>query len=381
MTHNAVADMQYMQQALELARQGTGYVSPNPLVGCVIVKDGQVVGRGYHQRFGGPHAEVYALQEAGTRASGATLYVNLEPCSHTGKTPPCAESVVQAGIRRVVMALRDPNPLVAGSGLARLQQAGISVTVGIGEAEARQLNEAFLKYITTQCPFVTLKCAISLDGKIATRTGASRWITGDLARTEVHRLRHASDAIVVGIGTVLQDNPLLTTRLPDRRGVQALRVIVDSHLRLPLQAQVAQVTAECRTLVATTSRADAVRQQQLEEQGVEILSLPAYDDGYVNLEALWHCLGTRGVASVLVEGGATLSATLLRRRLVDKVLFFVAPKIIGGDGISVIGACGVETMGQVIGLQHLTGQRLGDDVVLQAYLSRSDEHTRSREGG
>jgi diaminohydroxyphosphoribosylaminopyrimidine deaminase/5-amino-6-(5-phosphoribosylamino)uracil reductase len=381
MTHHAAADMQYMQQALELAKEGAGYVSPNPLVGCVIVKDGQVVGRGYHQRFGGPHAEVYALQEAGTRASGATLYVNLEPCSHTGKTPPCAEAIVQAGIRRVVMAWRDPNPLVAGGGLARLQQAGIAVTVGVGEAEARQLNEAFLKYITTQCPFVTLKCAISLDGKIATRTGASRWITGDLARAEVHRLRHATDAIMVGIGTVLQDDPLLTTRLPDRHGVHALRVIIDSTLRLPLQAQVAQVTADCRTLVATTSRAAPARQQQLQTQGVEILLLPAYDDGHVNLEALWHYLGTRGVASVLVEGGATLSATLLRRRLVDKVLFFVAPKIIGDDGISVIGACGVETMEQVIRFHHLTGQRLGEDVVLQAYLSRSDEHTRSREGG
>lgn len=381
MTHDPAADVPYMQQALELARGGAGYVSPNPLVGCIIVKDGQVVGRGYHQRFGGPHAEVYALQEAGPRARGAALYVNLEPCSHTGKTPPCAAAVVQAGIGRVVVALRDPNPLVAGGGLARLQQAGIAITLGVCEAEARQLNEAFLKYVTTRCPFVTLKCAISLDGKIATRTGASRWITGDLARAEVHRLRHATDAILVGIGTVLQDDPLLTTRLPDQRGVHALRVIVDSTVRLPLQAHVAQVAADCRTLVATTVRATAERQQQLQAQGIEIVSLPAYDDGRVNLEALLCHLGTRGVASVLVEGGAMLSATLLRRRLVDKVLFFVAPKIIGGDGISVIGACGVETMEQVIGVQDLTWQRLGEDVVLQAYLGRNDGHTGSREGG
>jgi diaminohydroxyphosphoribosylaminopyrimidine deaminase/5-amino-6-(5-phosphoribosylamino)uracil reductase len=381
MTHHPAADVQYMQQALTLAQEGAGYVSPNPLVGCVIVKDGQVVGRGYHQRFGGPHAEAHALQEAGSRAHGATLYVNLEPCSHTGKTPPCADAVVQAGISRVVVALRDPNPLVAGGGLARLQQAGIAITLEVCEAAARQLNEAFLKHVTTQCPFVTLKCAISLDGKIATRTGASRWITGDLARAEVHRLRHATDAILVGIGTVLQDDPLLTTRLPDRRGVHALRVIVDSTLRLPLQAHVAQVAPDCRTLVATTDRAPAERQRQLQAQGIEIVALPAYDDGRVDLEVLLRQLGTRGVASVLVEGGATLSATLLRRRLVDKVLFFVAPKIIGGDGISVIGACGVESMEQVVRLRDLTWQPLGADVVLQAYLGSSDAHTGSREGG
>jgi diaminohydroxyphosphoribosylaminopyrimidine deaminase/5-amino-6-(5-phosphoribosylamino)uracil reductase len=358
-----------MQQALTLARAGAGFVSPNPLVGCVIVKDGQVVGRGYHQRFGGPHAEVYALQEAGMRAQGATLYVNLEPCCHAGKTPPCVEAVLQAGIRRVVAALRDPNPLVAGGGLARLQEAGITVTYGVCEAEARELNEAFLKYITTRQPFVTLKSAITLDGKIATRTGASRWITGAAAREEVHRLRHATDAVLVGIGTVLQDDPLLTTRLPDRQGVNPLRVIVDSTLRLPPQARVAEVTADCRTLVATTHRAPIAQQSRLQERGLEIVALPAYDDGRVDLEALLQHLGTRGIASVLVEGGATLSATLLWRRLIDKVLFFVAPKIIGGDGVSVIGRCGVEGMDQVIRLRDIKGQRFGEDFLLQAYLA------------
>ena len=364
----STVDVEYMRQALELASGGTGYVSPNPLVGCVIVNHGQVVGRGYHQRFGGPHAEVHALQDAGARARGAVLYVTLEPCCHTGKTPPCVEAVLQAGIGRVVMALRDPNPRVAGGGLARLQAAGVPVTLGVCEAEARQLNEAFLKYITTQRPFVTLKCAITLDGKIATCTGASRWITGEAARHEVHRLRHAVDAIMVGIGTVLQDDPLLTTRLPDRQGVNPLRVVVDSTLRLPCEAQVVAVTPDCRTLVATTARAAEDRQRHLRDRGVEIVCLPAYDDGRVHLDALLQHLGERGIASVLVEGGATLSAACIQSRLVDKVLFFVAPKIIGGDGVSVIGPCGVQTMEQAIRLHALRGQPVGEDFLLQAYV-------------
>jgi len=369
MADDHLVDVQYMQQALELARGGLGFVSPNPLVGCVIVKDGEIVGRGYHQRFGAPHAEVYALQEAGRRAHGAVLYVNLEPCSHTGKTPPCADTVIQSGVSRVVAALRDPNPLVAGQGLARIAAAGIAVTVGICETEARQLNEAFLKYIITRCPFVTLKSAMTLDGKIATRTGASRWITGELARLTGHHLRHAADAILVGVGTVWQDDPQLTTRLPDLQGVNPLRVIVDSTLRLPLRAQVTDVAPDRRTLVATTARASATQREQLQARGVEVVCLAAYDDGRVDLEALLRYLGERGIASVLVEGGATLSAALLRRRLVDKVMFFVAPKIIGSDGISVVGTCGVETMEQVINLRDVVGQRLGPDFLLEAYLT------------
>jgi diaminohydroxyphosphoribosylaminopyrimidine deaminase/5-amino-6-(5-phosphoribosylamino)uracil reductase len=367
MTHDPAVDVQYMQQALELARGGLGFVSPNPLVGCVLVKDGAVVGQGYHQRFGGPHAEVHALHEAGPQARGAMLYVNLEPCSHTGKTPPCADAVIQAGVSRAVVALRDPNPLVAGAGLARLTAAGIVVTVGVCEAAAYKLNEAFIKFITTRRPFVTLKSAITLDGKIATRTGASHWITGELARQEGHRLRHAADAILVGIGTVLQDDPQLTTRLPDQQGANPLRVIVDSTLRVPPQAQVTDVASDRRTLIVTTARAPVVRSEALRTQGVEVVCLPAYDDGRVDLEALLRYLGERGVASVLVEGGATLSATLLRRRLVDKVLLFVAPKIIGADGLSVVGPCGVETMEQVIHLRDVVSRRLGNDVLLEAY--------------
>jgi diaminohydroxyphosphoribosylaminopyrimidine deaminase/5-amino-6-(5-phosphoribosylamino)uracil reductase len=370
-------DVAYMRQALELAQSGIGLVSPNPLVGCVIVKDGRIVGRGYHQRFGGPHAEVYALQEAGERARGAVLYVNLEPCCHTGKTPPCVEAVLRAGLGRVVVALCDPNPLVAGAGVVQLQQAGIAVTLGVCEAEARRLNEAFLHYIRTRHPFVTLKGAITLDGKIATRTGASRWITGALARQEGHTLRHAADAILVGLGTVRQDDPLLTTRLPSGSGVNPLRIVVDSGLRLPLSSQVARVGAECRTLVATTQSAPVQRQQQLEAQGVEILRFPAYDDGRVDLAALFQTLGQRGIASVLVEGGATLSAALLRHRLVHKIVLFVAPKIIGGDGIDVVGACGVETMEQAVMLDGMTSRFVGDDLMLEAYLVSHGQSTSS----
>lgn len=365
-------DMHYMQQALALARGGTGYVSPNPLVGCVVVNDGMVVGQGYHQYFGGPHAEVYALQDAGKRAQGATLYVTLEPCCHTGKTPPCVDAILQSGIQRVVMALRDPNPKVDGGGIARLQAAGITVTQDICTAEARKLNETFLKYITTGLPFVTLKSAITLDGKIATRTGASRWITGTMAREEVHRLRHAYDAIMVGIGTVLQDDPQLTTRLPDQQGVNPLRIVVDSTLRLPRKARVTEVAADCRTLIATTNRAAMATQEILQARGVEIVRLPAYDDGRVDLEALLSYLGGRGVASILVEGGAYLAATLLQRRLLDKLLVFIAPKVMGGDGISFIAPWGVETMEQVICLQQMTGRKVGEDFLLEAYLAQEE---------
>ncbi len=368
MTHETATDSTYMQRALELAAMGTGYVHPNPLVGCVVVKDGQIIGEGYHQRYGEAHAEVHALQAAGAAAKDAVLYVTLEPCSHTGKTPPCAEAVVRAGVARVVVAMRDPNPLVDGGGLARLREAGVSYTVGVCEEESRRLNEAFVHYVTTQRPFVTLKCAITLDGKIATRTGASRWITGPAARELVHQLRHASDVILVGLGTVVHDDPLLTTRLPHGAGVNPLRVVVDSGLNLPLNAQLATVAPECRTLVATTESAPESRQQQLEARGVEILRCPAYDEGGVEIEAVWRMLGARGMTSVLVEGGARLSATLLRRRLIDKVLFFVAPKIIGGDGLSVIGACGVETMEQAIPFRNMTSRHVGEDVMLEAYL-------------
>ena len=394
MTIDADADIRHMRHALELAAGGTGWVSPNPLVGCVIVRNGEAVGQGYHQRFGGPHAEVHALREAGNRAQGAVLYVTLEPCCHTGKTPPCVDAILRARVGRVVVAMRDPNPRVDGGGLSRLESAGLEVTVGVCEAEAQRLNEAFVKYITTRRPFVTSKSAITLDGKIATRSGASRWITGAAARTAGHQLRHANDAILVGIGTVLQDDPQLTTRLPGQRGANPLRVVADSALRLAATAQVADVAEDRRTLVATTEQAADAKVQALRDRGVEVIRLPAEkpvgsaegrveskgrkrsthhassatnQGGRVNLDALCRVLGERGVASVLVEGGAVLAASLLRRRLIDKMVFFVAPKIIGGDGVNVFGPCGVDTMQQILSLRDLTSRQLGADIMLEAY--------------
>lgn len=364
-------DVTYMQRAFELSKGGAGYVSPNPLVGCVIVKDGAIVGEGYHRCYGGPHAEVEALRDAGWQAAGADVYVTLEPCSHTGLTPPCADALLQAGIRRVVAAIADPNPLVSGKGFNRLSNAGVEVCSGVGAAEAHRINEIFFHYIRTRRPFVTLKCAVTLDGKIATHTGASRWITGSQAREEVHRMRHAMDALLIGLGTAVADDPLLTTRLPEGGGVNPLRVVVDSRLKLPLTAQLATVTSDCQTLIATTQYASEVKQQQLIDRGVEILRLQAYD-GQVDVEELLRILGERHITSILVEGGATLSATLLQRRLVNKLVMFVAPKIIGGDGLSVMGACGVDAMDQAILLQRMTSRQVGDDLMLEAYFAPSD---------
>lgn len=379
MTMYTDTDRRHMRSALELAAGGTGWVSPNPLVGCVIVSNGEVVGRGYHQRFGGPHAEVHALREAGNRAAGAVLYVTLEPCCHTGKTAPCVDAILQARLGRVVAAMQDPNPRVDGGGLSQLEGAGVEVTVGVCEAEARRLNEAFVKHITTRRPFVTSKSAITLDGKIATRSGASRWITGEAARAVGHQLRHANDAILVGIGTVAQDDPQLTTRLflppPSgrglggglQRGANPLRIVVDSTLRLSPGAQVADVAAERRTLIATTEKAEAAKVKTLEARGAEVIRLPACGAGRVNLNALCAVLGERGIASVLVEGGAVLTAALLRQRLIDKMVFFVAPKIIGGDGVSAFGPCGVDTMEQALSLRDITSRQVGDDLMLEAY--------------
>ena len=364
---DAEADVRHMRNALELAVGGAGWVSPNPLVGCIIVRQGKVVGRGYHQRFGGPHAEVHALREAGNQARGAALYVTLEPCCHTGKTPPCVEAIMESRVGRVIVAMQDPNPRVDGGGLSRLRNAGVEVTVGVCEAEAQRLNEAFVKHINTGQPFVTSKSAITLDGKIATRSGSSRWISGEAARGIAHRLRHASDAIVVGIGTASQDDPQLTTRIPGQRVSNPLRVVVDSTLRLSPAARLADVAEDRRTLVATTEQAADTKAQALRERGVEVIGLPAQSDGRVDLGALHRALGERGIASVLVEGGAVLTTALLEQRLIDKMVLFVAPKIIGGDGVSVFGPCGVHSMEQALRLRDLTSRSVGNDVMLEAY--------------
>lgn len=361
-------DATFMARALELARRGLGRTSPNPAVGAVIVRDGRVVGEGYHQKAGTPHAEIHALRAAGEKARGATLYVTLEPCCHYGRTPPCTGAIIAAGVNRVVAAMADPNPRVAGGGFRALRQAGIEVETGLLADEARRLNEAFIKYITTGRPWVTLKMALTLDGKIATRTGAARWITGPAARQKAHELRDTHDAVLVGIGTVLADDPELTTRLPDGRGRDAIRVILDSHLRLPLNARVVNLRSEAPTLVVTTAAAPAAARESLAARGAEVLVLPE-EDGRVAWQPLLAELARRQVTSILVEGGAGVNATALAAGVVDKVVAFIAPKIFGGkEAPSPVGGRGVADPEAAWRLEKLEVERCGEDIMLSGYL-------------
>ncbi|WP_342669543.1 bifunctional diaminohydroxyphosphoribosylaminopyrimidine deaminase/5-amino-6-(5-phosphoribosylamino)uracil reductase RibD [Desulfovirgula thermocuniculi] len=365
-------DRYFMQMALDLARRGLGRTSPNPMVGAVVVKEGRVVGRGYHARAGAPHAEVNALREAGEQARGATLYVNLEPCCHYGRTGPCTEAILAAGVKRVVAAMEDPNPLVSGRGLERLRRAGVEVTVGVMEEEARRLNEVFIKYITTRRPFVVLKAAMSLDGKIATRTGESRWITGPEARLAAHRLRDRYDAVLVGINTVLRDDPSLTTRLPGGEGRDPVRVVVDSLARIPLHARLLTQKSPAPTIVAVTERAPAEKLRRLEEAGAQVLVIPG--GPRVDLAALMEELGRREITSVLVEGGGEVHASFLEGRLADKVVWFIAPLIIGGrKAPGPVGGEGFAWLGEAVRLRDVSLARCGEDLCLEGYIRYGGE--------
>ncbi|MBE3580753.1 MAG: bifunctional diaminohydroxyphosphoribosylaminopyrimidine deaminase/5-amino-6-(5-phosphoribosylamino)uracil reductase RibD [Thermoanaerobacteraceae bacterium] len=358
----------FMRRALELARRGLGRTAPNPAVGAVVVRSGEIVGEGYHQRAGSPHAEVHALREAGDRARGSTLYVTLEPCCHYGKTPPCTEAIIAAGVKKVVAAMIDPNPKVAGRGLRRLREAGVEVEVGLLEKEARRLNEAFIKYMTTGLPWVTLKMALTLDGKIATRTGASRWITGEVSRRKAHELRNTYDAVLVGIGTVLADDPELTTRLPGGR--DPVRVILDSRLRLPLNARVVNLKSSAPTLVATTEEAPQERREELARAGIETMVLPA-KEGRVSWPALLENLARRQITSVLVEGGAEVNGSALAHGVVDRVIAFIAPKIFGGreapGAVAGLGVCRPEEAWE---LEEVEVEPSGEDIMITGLISR-----------
>lgn len=368
------ADQRYMAEALDLARLAMGRTSPNPMVGCVIVREGRVVGRGYHLKAGTPHAEVHALSQAGDEARGATLYVTLEPCSHHGRTPPCADAVIRAGIRRVVAAMTDPNPRVAGCGLNRIREAGAEVEVGVLEEEAKRLNEVFLEYITTGLPFVWMKSAITLDGKTATRTGDSKWITGEESRLEVHRLRNRLDAIMVGVGTILADDPQLTCRLPGGR--DPVRVIVDSQARTPPKASLLGSESPAPTIIAVTAKAPAKRVKALVEAGAEIAPFEAGPDGRVSLPHLMKFLAARDLTSVLLEGGNSLNATVVEAGLVHKAWFFVAPKTIGGrEAPGPIGGQGGKKMSEARLWRFTDLRRFGDDLLIEAYPRRAGEAT------
>lgn len=364
-------DLNWMRRALDLAARARGRTSPNPMVGAVIVTDGQVVGEGFHAYAGSDHAEVEALREAGTAAAGGTLYVSLEPCCHHGRTPPCVDQIVRAGIRRVVAACEDPNPSVSGRGIASLREAGVTVDVGLLGEEVARLNEAFFKHIRTGLPFVTLKVAASLDGKIATWTGESRWITGESARRRVHQLRNEVDAVLVGIGTVLRDDPLLTTRLGIADQRDPIRVIVDNLARLPLRAKVVNRASTAPTILAVSQMAPRAKLEALEREGVQVIVVEN-SPRRVSLERLMEVLGKRGVLSVMIEGGAEINASALREGIADKVLVFLAPILIGGKSTpTAVGGDGIESLTQVVRLRDVRIERFDGDILVEGYLART----------
>lgn len=370
-----VTDEYFMREALRLAQHAEGRTSPNPLVGAVIVRDGRIVASGWHRKAGTPHAEVHALRMAGDLARGATLYVTLEPCAHYGRTGPCAIAVRDAGIARVVIGMQDPNPLVAGKGIKILKDAGIDVTVGVLEDEARRLNEVFLHYITTGLPFTVVKCAMTLDGKIATAAGDSQWITSEAARHRVHALRDRYDAILCGIGTVLADDPSLTTRLPDRVGKNPIRIIVDSQARTPLHSHVV-TDGLAKTILAVSDAAPVERVQALEKAGVEVFRCGKMESGpashaLVDLPCLMKELARREIASVLVEGGGRVNFSLFSAGLVDKVLAFVAPKIVGGAAAKTpVEGAGFQRLSDAVELTSLTAETVGADILLTGYVKK-----------
>ena len=357
-----------MARALALASRGLGTTSPNPPVGAVVVRRGRVVGEGYHRRAGGPHAEALALRRAGARARGATLYVTLEPCCHLDKrTPPCVPSIITSGIMRVVVAARDPNPRVRGRGATALRRAGLHVDLGVEQAGAEKLIEPYRTLITTGRPFVTLKVASTLDGKIATARGESRWITGPGARALVHFLRARADAILTGIGTILADDPSLTARTGAAHGPTPLRIVLDPSLRIPPRAKVLR-DRKAPTLVVTTPDASAAKRAALKKIGVEALVLPSRR-GRIQWRALLAELGRRGVASLVIEGGAEVNASALREGAVDRVLVFLAPRMLGGkDAVGVIGGRSPARLSEALQLKRVSVMRVGPDILVEGYL-------------
>ena len=364
-THKA-----FMKRALDLARRGRGRTSPNPLVGAVIVKAGRVIGEGYHQKAGTPHAEIHALNAAGENARGATLYTTLEPCCHWGRTPPCTEALLRADIAQVYVAEVDPNPSVAGKGIRQLQDVGIRVYVGVCAEEAAELNEIHRKYIQTGKPFVILKTAVSLDGKIATTSGESQWITSEASRQRGHEIRDTVDAILVGRGTVVRDNPALTTRLQNKEGRDAIRIVLDSHGKTPTDARVFNSESNAGVIVAVTPEAPTQNVRGLEKAGAEAITVPEAH-GKVCFERLMEILGEREITSVLIEGGGEINASAVAAGVVDKVMCFIAPKLIGGrNAPGPIGGEGIANLSEASHLQrvHITSIPDSDDFLIEGYL-------------
>ena len=364
-------DTDFMKMALGLAGRGLGDVAPNPAVGCVIVKDGVAVGRGWTQKGGRPHAETEALARAGAAARGATAYVSLEPCAHHGKTPPCAGALIAAGVARVVGAVADPDPRVAGKGYAMLRDAGIEVLENVCEREARDLNEGFFHKVLDERPLVTLKLATSADGRIATHSGQSKWITGEAARARGHLLRATHDAIMIGSATAIVDDPELTCRLPGLEDRSPLRIVADGRLRLPLTSKLVRDAKRIPVCILTFSGGDAARRMAFEDCGVELIDVPKGTDGVLDMKAALAALARRGITRLLVEGGARLSASLILGGLVDRVEWFRAPMIVGGDGVGAVAPFGVENLADAPVLALREALPLGGGDTLSSYSVRA----------
>lgn len=353
-----------MKQAIRLARKGRGKTSPNPMVGAVIVKNKKVVGLGYHHAAGKAHAEALALAKAGRRAKGGTLYTNLEPCCHTDKrTPPCTEAIIKSGIRRVVSAIKDPNPMVFGRGFKALRRKGIDVLEGLCSREAEDLNAAFIKYTRSGLPFVTLKAAMTLDGRIATASGESRWISGEKARLEVDRLRRDVDAVLVGIGTVLADDPMLCLRRI--KGKNPLRIVIDPQLKIPLHSKLVTSISTAPTLLLTSLKAPSKKIERLQKRGIQLLMLPM-QRGRISFETILNRLGKMGLMSVLIEGGAGVNGIALRSGQVDRVIFYIAPKLLcGEDALGLISGKGMKQLSSALLLENLRVRRVGEDICIE----------------
>ena len=363
----ATDDIKFIKMAIKLSKKGYGFVNPNPLVGAVIVKKEKIIGKGYHEYFGGPHAEVNAIKNAKESVRGATIYVTLEPCNHYGKTPPCTEKIIKEGFTRVVIGMEDPNRLVSGKGIKKLKEAGIEVKQGILENEIRKLNEVYIKFITTNKPFCVLKTAMTLDGKISTYTGDSKWITNSKSRKFVHELRHRYSAIVVGVNTVIKDDPELTDRSNHQNKKHPLRVVVDSNGRTPLKAKVLNAKI-AKTIIAVTKNAGNDFINSVKEKECDVLICPEKENK-VDLKFLFAELSKLNIDSVLIEGGGTLNFSTLQENLIDKVYSFISPKIVGGENSKTpVGGLGIKSINDSINLNIENIKRFEEDILIEAYI-------------
>jgi len=361
----------YMKMAINLAKKGRGYTSPNPVVGAVVVKNNIVIGKGFHEAYGKPHAEVNAINDAGTASLGADLYVTLEPCNHYGKTPPCTKKILEAGIKKVFIATLDSNPDVCGKGKDFLKRKNIEVICGICQKEAEQINESFIKYITTKTPFVTVKCASTLDGQTASKTGNSKWITSESSREYVHSLRHYNDAIMVGIDTVKKDNPSLTARISGMASKNPKRLILDTKLSINEESKVITQDSKALTFIVTGPEISSLKKKNIFENNnnVKVINAPLTDKGNIDLKVLMKILGSMKITSLLIEGGSKVIASAFSSGIVDKVCFFYAPKILGGnDGSPICSGWGALSINKSLLIKNIEFKRFDDDIMISGYV-------------